>query len=242
MRKINKHHPPAEFLRYVQDIAASYDEMDTEVGHLLRSALLLEQGGICAYCERRLPLSIPGHSPLHNCEECKAYRAANSKIEHHCERSICNGTEGKPDRRLDYGNLFVVCPGGKGTSVHHCDTKKADIAGVAAQREKWLPMSFNPSIAQHVQQIKYNSNGNVSSRDKLHDHELQEVLNLNAPILREKRQTKYGKFFRFAQRKDGSINHRKLRTVLEEELASSGKFFESDFPGMVDFLLRRFSK
>ncbi|MEM0994100.1 MAG: hypothetical protein AAF806_30080 [Bacteroidota bacterium] len=95
MRWIKKNKPPASFETYIRAEFASFDAMDKEVKDELRNALLAEQFGICAYCQQRLRIRF-------------------IKIEHHCEQSICNGTDGTKDRRLDYSNLFAVCKGNEG--------------------------------------------------------------------------------------------------------------------------------
>ena len=107
MRLIRKVNEPSLLQDYRRQNNATYEDMDTLVKEELRKSLVAEQFGICAYCQRKL---------------------TDIKIEHHCERSICTGENGFPDRRLDYRNLLAVCQGRNGQPIElHCDTKKADV-------------------------------------------------------------------------------------------------------------------
>jgi uncharacterized protein (TIGR02646 family) len=117
----------------------------------LRNALLQEQGHICAFCMRPIPLKKrdPGEAEF-------------SKIAHLLSRR--NHT----DRKFDYDNMVLCCPGNiNGDS--HCDKSQGytDIT---------LPL-FNPLLQQT---ITYNSHtGEIKSGNPDWNNEIKNVLKLN---------------------------------------------------------------
>lgn len=123
----------------------------------LRAALVAEQRGLCCYCMSRI--SADGQK---------------MKIEH------WQSQKNYPDFQLSFGNLLGACRGGeKGTANQQtCDTRKGD------QDLKW-----NPSIPAHAieSRIKYHNNGEIRSDDPQFDAELDAVLNLNVPLLKNNR-------------------------------------------------------
>ena len=50
MLYIQKNPPPGTFIQYQKSNGACFDGMDTDVKNALRTALLAEQGYLCAYC------------------------------------------------------------------------------------------------------------------------------------------------------------------------------------------------
>lgn len=100
---IKKSAPPVIFQNYTQQKNAHFDDMPTEVKQTLRESLVAEQGGICAYCMKRI---------FANKDE--------MKIEHLEPRA--------PENELDYHNLLAVCHGGEeGNKKHYtCDKKKGN--------------------------------------------------------------------------------------------------------------------
>jgi uncharacterized protein (TIGR02646 family) len=96
------------------------------------------------------------------------------KVEHwHCQ-------ERYPLECLDYQNLLAACPGNEGVpkSQQFCDTRKGN-----------RDLSRNPANpADRIEDlIRYTSDGQIRSPDDQFDRELQEVLNLNHPILVQNR-------------------------------------------------------
>ena len=85
-----------------------------------------------------------------------------------------------PDRQLDYANLLGACLGGEGQPANrqHCDTRKGD------KDLKWNPA--NPD--HHIQnRVRYEPDGSVRADDKDFDEQIDDVLNLNLPVLKNKR-------------------------------------------------------
>jgi len=123
----------------------------------LRHALVSEQRGICCYCMGRI------HNGLDT-----------MKIEHWRCKSH------HPAEQLNYRNLLGACLGGHGQPSHlqHCDTRKGD-----------RDLQWNPADpAHHVEtRIRYETDGSVRSDDAEFDVELDDVLNLNLPRLKNNR-------------------------------------------------------
>lgn len=119
----------------------------------LRAALEAEQGGICCYCMQRIRTTPEG-----------------MKIEHwHCQSLF-------PGERLRYGNLLGACRGNEGEpwEEQHCDTRKGDAS-----------LKRNPADRRHKVEnfIHFLGNGRIESPDEDFDAEINEVLNLNHPLL-----------------------------------------------------------
>lgn len=96
------------------------------------------------------------------------------KIEHwHSRHSF-------PAEQLDYQNLLGSCPGEEGRPPHqqHCDTKKGNAR-----------FSRNPANPAHRIEnfIRFVGDGRIVSGDRAFDAELNEVLNLNAAVLKNNR-------------------------------------------------------
>ena len=69
----------------------------------LQESLYREQGYLCAYCERRIPVRDKMSTEDH-------------RIEHwHCR-----------DKVFSYGNLLMCCPGQIGGGESHCDVRKGN--------------------------------------------------------------------------------------------------------------------
>jgi uncharacterized protein (TIGR02646 family) len=231
MRLIKKTGAPTSFQTYTRADAASYDEMDKGVKDDLLKSLISEQMGVCAYCQQHLNLN-------------------SATIEHHCERSICNGTEGTSDLRLDYKNLMAVCLGKGGQPTEtHCDTRKAECAGPNATANG-LPMQVNPTKLAHIKTVSYSSTGLIKSSHTTYDKEINELLNLNAKHLKAKRRNKWLSIFRSSNRGKRKIDMKRLEKILLDDLALKEistsnptwkvKVFCNDLPGMSEYMKVKF--
>lgn len=123
----------------------------------LRHALVTEQRGLCCYCMGR----------IHNGPD-------RMKIEHwRCQSR-------HPEEQLNYRNLLGACLGGHGQPPHlqHCDTRKGD-----------RDLRWNPAEpAHHIEtRLRYEADGSIRSDEPDFNAELDSVLNLNLPILRNNR-------------------------------------------------------
>jgi hypothetical protein len=123
----------------------------------LRHALITEQRAICCYCMGR----------IHNGPTTMKIEHWRSQRRHEAEQ-------------LTYGNLLGACLGGEGRPAHlqHCDTRKGD-----------NDLQWNPADpGHHIEtRIQYLSDGSIRSNDASFDSQLDDVLNLNIPILKNNR-------------------------------------------------------
>lgn len=138
--------------------ATAYSDYDNyQDKNDLRATLTVEQRGLCCYCMGRI-----------------ATDAGKIKIEHW--RSRANF----PDEQLAYRNLLGACTGGEGQPQHlqYCDTKKRD-----------LDLMWNPADPLHhiETRVRYEADGSILSDDGTFNHQLNEVLNLNLPWLKNNR-------------------------------------------------------
>lgn len=123
----------------------------------LRHALVAEQRGLCCYCMDRI-----------------RSEAASMKVEHwRCQANY-------PDEQLRYRNLLGACIGGHGqpTDLQHCDTRKGD-----------RDLQWNPAdAAHHIEtRVRYEPDGSIHADDALFNQQLNQVLNLNLPLLKKNR-------------------------------------------------------
>ena len=149
----------------------------------LREALVREQRGICCYCMARIRPDT-----------------TSMKIEHwHSQTSY-------PGEQLVYSNLLAACLGSEGDKGRHqhCDSRKGD-----------RDLSRNPANpADRVEKvIRYLPDGRITSNDPAFDSELNEVLNLNQPFLRNNRSEALHGFKNFLA-KSGPLSKAKLEKWL----------------------------
>ena len=125
----------------------------------LRAALVKEQRGLCCYCMVSVTDS-----------------ASTTKIEHWASQS------GYPELRLVYLNLLAACLGGLGQpeELQHCDTRKGP-----------RDLKFNPANPEHRvdRRIGFKADGTIISSDQEFDTQLNEVLGLNLPMLKNRRKS-----------------------------------------------------
>lgn len=126
----------------------------------LRQSLVAEQRGLCCYCMGRI------HP-----------ESASMKIEHwRCQAHY-------PDEQLDYRNLLGACLGGQGRPerLQHCDTRKGN-----------RDLRWNPADPSHriETRVRYELNGSIRAADDANfDAQLEDVLNLNLPVLMSNRRS-----------------------------------------------------
>lgn len=162
MKRIIKGSEPPCLLQYRQTNDAKYDNYRPK--EPLKKALLEEQGYICCYCMQRISID-------------------DMEIEHNkAQNENCY-----PELQLDYKNLLASCTGnrGKGLENFHCNARKGYYEGKNINYTITLnPADSNKNCENY---IKYGSTGNLFSDDETINHELNEILNLNRPTLRDNR-------------------------------------------------------
>lgn len=123
----------------------------------LRGALVRDQRGLCCYCMRRIEAT-----------------GAAMKIEHW----RCQSRHAELD--LAYSNLLGACLGGEGQpeDKQHCDTRKGE-----------RDLKFNPADPAHriEQRVRFELDGAIAAVDADFDTQLNDVLNLNLPLLKNRR-------------------------------------------------------
>lgn len=125
----------------------------------LRNALLAEQGHICAFCMRRVP--VPKRDPN---------EAEYSKIAH------INSRTNHEDMQFDFDNMVICCPGNiNGTS--HCD-KSQGFTDVTQ------PL-FNIQLQNSISYGNYT--GEIKSNNEAWNTEMNNILCLNNPTLKNNR-------------------------------------------------------
>ncbi len=123
----------------------------------LRAALVRDQRGLCCYCMTRVEAT-----------------GTAMKIEHwRCQSR-------NDHLALTYSNLLAACLGGHGLpeALQHCDTRKGE-----------QDLKFNPANGEHhvEQRIGFEMDGTIASSDAEFDAQLNDVLNLNLPLLKNRR-------------------------------------------------------
>lgn len=144
----------------------------------LRKALVTEQRGLCCYCMGRI-----------------RPERASMKIEHwKCQ-------EDYSCKELEYRNLLGACLGGNGQSAEkqHCDTKKGK-----------SDLTFNPANPDHhiETRIRYEPDGSIHSDDTDFDGEINDVLNLNLPLLKNNRKRVFDEVLKWWRREKARRRNR----------------------------------
>jgi uncharacterized protein (TIGR02646 family) len=174
----------------------------------LRACLVREQRGICCYCLSRIR---------------SEYEA--TKIEHwHCQTRY-------PAEQLDYSNLLGACMGneGKFRKDQHCDTRKGD-----------RDLSRSPANPMHHVEdvIRFIGDGTIFSTDPVFDGEINDVLNLNLPFLRNNRKKALAAFQEVLG-KHGQVSRNVLERWLSEWNGESGSGELQPFCQVVVYYLRK---
>ena len=179
MIKINKREEPRELASYRlnKKLSPTYDDMkgakvsqyieggsDKNLYDVVLSALVQEQGGICAYCMKRIPqkniypsMTIEHLVPQHKLSE---------------------------EDKLKYQNMVAVCNGNRNSSNNNDKTCDARRAVFPADNQT---LSVNPLDQATLDNITYSENGRICSVDFDKRDCLNNLLNLNHKSLVESR-------------------------------------------------------
>lgn len=148
------------------------------------SALMSEQGHLCAYCSRRIP---DNRVPPEDYEDIPPVT-----IEHWFPRKPSDGTE--IGQGLDYQNFLAVCSGNRrkhkpgerrhGNGVLTCDAKRMGT---------YQQLTLNPCRPNTLESLYYTDDGKLCSHDPEIQDDINVKLNLNCqkdmldlPRIREK--------------------------------------------------------
>lgn len=148
MIRINKGQEPNEWRQYRLTPKAKYEATPE-----LRKALLMEQGYICAYCMRRIPIKDKNSNET-------------SRIDHiECRTD-------NEDKELDYSNMVICCPGSIDGNFH-CDKKK----GKTNIHFTLFDDHFINTISYET------NSGKIKSSNSVLNNEINTILNLNNALL-----------------------------------------------------------
>ena len=110
------------------------------------------------------------------CAYCMRRVPCKDKIaneDHRVEHILSRDNHG--DKELDYRNMVVCCPGHIGNE-DHCDRLKGR-----------QDVSFSPFDMDFIHTLSYRTDGEIVSSDEQYNTEINKVLNLNTPLLKENR-------------------------------------------------------
>lgn len=157
MLHIKKKKAPSELdeavreLRATPDVAVNYGSLRGDVTKAIRESLCEEQGGLCAYCMRRI-------------------KPENMTIEHYIAQ---HGDDSERERlSVEYGNMLGVCKGiyGHGQQqVQTCDKHRGNRAFRV----------LNPLKKDTLQSLRYRADGLIQSDDEDVEYDIA-LLNLNS--------------------------------------------------------------
>jgi uncharacterized protein (TIGR02646 family) len=143
----------------------------------LREALLRDQGYICAYCMRSIPVTKNDPS-----------LPETSKIEHIKSRRHSK------DLERSYRNMVICCPGYI-NGTEHCDKSK-----------KSQEIHFSPFDQTVRASISYRSNdGEIRSTNTNWQHDIDNIICLNNPMLKINRRQVLDGVKAVLERKDYSV-------------------------------------
>ena len=211
MRKIDKGKEPKEWKKYRKTTNAEYQAIPE-----LRDSLLKEQGYICAYCMRRIPIRDQNSNE-------------SSRIDHIQSRTKY------PKLELSYKNMVVCCPGAidsdnpqKGKySNFHCDKSKGE-----------NDISFRPFDLSFISTLKYKSkDGTIESSNDKFNKEIKNTLNLNNAFLKANRlQTLKGILDCLSKKK---LKESKIKELLESWNKKDDKGMYKPYCGVVVWYLEK---
>lgn len=156
MLHIKKKKAPSELDKAVRELrdtpgaAVNYGSLRADVTRAIRESLCEEQGGLCAYCMRRITPD-------------------NMTIEHYVAQ---HGDDPEKERlSVKYGNMLGVCKGiyGHGRKAQTCDKHRGNRAFRV----------LNPLKKDTLQSLRYRSDGLIQSNDEDVKHDIA-LLNLNS--------------------------------------------------------------
>lgn len=150
---IRRGREPVELTEYKVRPGACYAELPPETRKAIREQLLEEQGGLCAYCMKRL---------------IGTYQV---RIEHYQARHP-EGVQPEENRELDYNIMLGVCYGnsieGGNPEQMTCDAHRGN-----------RTLTVSPFKPHSIEQIRYSVDGTILSDNPEIEQDLNDVLNLN---------------------------------------------------------------
>ena len=153
---IKKSREPKELLTYRLQEFSSYDAMPHDIKTIVINSLMEEQGHLCAYCMRKIPVK-------------KRYPTVT--IEHLQPQNTISDSE-----KMNYQNMLAVCPGNR-NSTDNNDKSCDAFRGSLTPREQ--NMTVNPLNPNTLSEIRYKDDGTIFSDNPVINDDLNNKLNLN---------------------------------------------------------------
>lgn len=160
MIEIKKNNEPNKLANYRRENNATYADMPKDVKAAVLESLMNEQGHLCAYCMKRIPVR---HGYL------------GATIEH-----IQPQNETGEDERLKYRNMLAVCPGNRDATDDGQKTCDARRGSLPKDKQSLI---VNPLKKETLSSINYHENGIIYSTIEDVDKDLNHKLNLNCESL-----------------------------------------------------------
>lgn len=211
MLAIQKLNIPKLLVEYKAKPGATYDGPDfTPVKDAIRTQLVAEQKGLCAYCMRRIKAN-----------------AKDMKVEH------WRSQKNYPELQLEYSNMLGVCFGheGKPPKDQTCDTRKGDF-DIKYDPSKHDVFSI---IGYASADGKIFSSDKDFELQLGHAH--NSVLNLNLSLLMDNRKAVMKGVTNIMGAKPGPRKKAEIRQMIENV---SSKAMLSEYAGVQLFLLQRY--
>lgn len=207
----------------------------------LKQSLYKEQGGICAYCMKRLEDEI---TPIKDREihvvggSGYSQEIVKNKVEHIITQSESKRL-GQLDNDFDYNNMLLCCNGKtvfKNETNLHCDTlRKND------------ELTLSPLKQDFISAIKYDNSGRIYTDITTWDIELSNILNLNCEVMKSNRKSILdavrSKLIGYNRRRRKTENASFDKAKIEEELHNWNNRDENDlfkpYCGVVTWYLEK---
>lgn len=129
----------------------------------------------------------------------------SSTIEHYVPR---NGENGDASKSLDYNNLFAVCKTTRNLPFKHqtCDVRRGNKL-----------LRIDPRLQSHIDTIRYDKRGKISSDNNDFDYDLDFTLNLNEKTLLNNRFSAFDSLMkRMIKKKSGKWTKEFIQHTLDK--------------------------
>ncbi|MBQ9641109.1 MAG: hypothetical protein IJV06_06075 [Bacteroidaceae bacterium] len=216
---IKKGKAPAAWVEYSSTPGVDYQAIPE-----LYDSLLKEQGYLCAYCMRRIPVRDRLDTDAFQVDkEERKWTKEDHRIEHFKPRELY------PLLKLQYANMFVCCPGYIG-GESHCDRRKGA-----------MEMDLSPLRQEVINTISYKSHdGTILSTNENWNRELNEVLNLNTPLLKlNRKSTLNGVISLLSANGKSQWSNNVMNSVLEKWKSLDGDLQRKEYCGIVIWFLEK---
>ena len=137
-----------------------------------------------------------------------------------------------PELQLVYSNLLAACIGGQGQAQRdqHCDTRKGS-----------SPLTRNPASSSNIDNfLTFLGDGTIQSTDATFDRELNEVLNLNHPTLKQNRKSTLDSFLdSLSKLYKGTLTREQWESHLKKFDGSNSSSELTPYAPMIAFYIRK---